>query len=71
MLAHAYNIIVVRGVGAPGQGREVVDGLKSTENVSLRVNENIATARCSTLWITYGNAFLDCEYRHQSYKGIS
>ena len=27
MMVHRYNIIIDRGVGAPGHGREVVDGL--------------------------------------------
>ena len=31
MLAHAYNTIIDRGVGAPGHGREVVGGLSYTE----------------------------------------
>ena len=31
MLEHAYNIIIGRGVGAPGHGREFVDGLNSTD----------------------------------------
>ena len=31
MLAHAYNIIIDSGVGAPGNFREVVDGLNDTE----------------------------------------
>ena len=31
MLAHAYNIIIDRGVGAPGHVREFVDGLNYTE----------------------------------------
>ena len=30
MLAHAYNIIIDRGVGAPVNGRDVVDGLNAT-----------------------------------------
>ena len=30
MLAHAYNIITDRGVGAPGHVREVVDGFNAT-----------------------------------------
>ena len=30
MLAHAYNIMIYCGVGAPGHGREVVDGLDAT-----------------------------------------
>ena len=31
MLAHAYNIIIYRGVRAPGHGRKVVDGLNATK----------------------------------------
>ena len=31
MLAHAYNIIIDRGVVAPGHGREFVHGLNNTE----------------------------------------
>ena len=31
MLAHAYNIIIDRGVGAPGHIREVVDGFNATK----------------------------------------
>ena len=31
MLEHAHNIIIYRGVGATGNGREVVDGLNTTE----------------------------------------
>ena len=30
MLAHAYNIMIDSGVGAPICGREVVDGLNAT-----------------------------------------
>ena len=37
MLAHAYNIIIDRGVGAPGHGREVVDGLNDTEKRLLSI----------------------------------
>ena len=33
MLAHAYNIIIDRGVGAPVYCREVVDGLNDTETM--------------------------------------
>ena len=32
MLAHIYNIILYRGVGSPGHGIEVVDGLNDKEN---------------------------------------
>ena len=31
MLAHAYNIIIDRGFGAPRHGRKIVDGLNDTE----------------------------------------
>ena len=31
MFAHPYNIIIDRGVRAPGYGREVVDGLNAIE----------------------------------------
>ena len=31
MLEHAYNIITYRGVGAPGHGIEVVDGLNEND----------------------------------------
>ena len=31
MLAYEYKIIIDRGVGAPGHGREVVDGLNATK----------------------------------------
>ena len=30
MLAYAYNIMIYRGVGAPGHGREVVNALNDT-----------------------------------------
>ena len=30
-MAHAYNIIIDHGVGSPGHGRDVVDGLNYTE----------------------------------------
>ena len=30
MLAYAYNIIIYRGVGAPGHGRDVLDSLNTT-----------------------------------------
>ena len=31
MFSYAYNIIIYCGARAPGNGREVVDGLKTTE----------------------------------------
>ena len=31
MLAHIYNIIIDRGVGAPGNFREVLNGLNATK----------------------------------------
>ena len=31
MLSHAYNILIDRGVEAPGHGNYVVDGLKANE----------------------------------------
>ena len=31
MLAHASNIIIGRGVGAPGHGRDIVYGLNGTD----------------------------------------
>ena len=37
MLAHAYNIIIDCGVGAPGHGREVVDGLNATDKGFISV----------------------------------
>ena len=33
MLAHAYSIIIDRGVVAPGYGREVVDGLNANDKI--------------------------------------
>ena len=35
MLAHTYNIIIDHGVGAPGHGRKVVDGLNDIYNFFL------------------------------------
>ena len=35
MLAHAYNIIIDCGVGSPGHGIEVVDGLNVMKTVQL------------------------------------
>ena len=35
MFAHAYNIIIYRGVGAIVHGREVVDGFNCTEKLLL------------------------------------
>ena len=35
MLAHAYNIKIDCGVGAPRHRREVVDGFNATDNVFL------------------------------------
>ena len=31
ILSQSYNIIIDRGIGAPGHGREVIYGLKATE----------------------------------------
>ena len=44
MLEHAYNIIFDRDVGAPGHGREVVDGLTDTKNVFSSVDDKCETA---------------------------
>ena len=30
MLSHAYNLIIDRDIGAPGNGKDVVDGLNAT-----------------------------------------
>ena len=35
MLAHTYNIIIERVIGAPGHGRKVVCGLNYTETLFL------------------------------------
>ena len=35
MLAHVYNIIIDRGVEAPGHGQKVVYGLNFTEKLLL------------------------------------
>ena len=32
ILSQSFNIIIERGISAPGHGREVVDGLNDTEN---------------------------------------
>ena len=72
MLAHAYKIIIDRGVGSPGNGRKVVDGLNATnKQKSSNVNNNCATAWCFILLIKYGNAYLNCKNRNQISKGIS
>ena len=45
MLAHTYNTVIERGVGAPGHGREVFGVLNSTEKkFSIYVNDNRSTA---------------------------
>ena len=31
MLVHTYNIIIYRGVGKPGHGREVIDGFNTKD----------------------------------------
>ena len=31
MFHHAYNILIDRGVGAPGHGKAFVDGINATE----------------------------------------
>ena len=49
MLEHAYNIIINRVVGAPGYGRQVVDGLNDTQQFFFDVNEKCATDWCSSL----------------------
>ena len=30
MLSHSYNTVIYRGVGSPGNGKDVVDGLNAT-----------------------------------------
>ena len=35
MLAHAYEIMVYRGVGVPGRWREIIDGLNDTDKRCL------------------------------------
>ena len=48
ILAHKYNIIINRGVGAPGHVIEVVDGLNDTnKKKSFNVNETCATNWCN------------------------
>ena len=37
MLAHAYNIMINRGVGAPVHGREVVCGLNTINKTILSI----------------------------------
>ena len=67
MFAHAYNIIIYRGVGAIVHGREVVDGLNCTEKTfTFNVNDNSVTYRCSGVLNIGGNLYLNFEYRHQS-----
>ena len=42
MLAHVYRIIVYHCVGAPGHGREVVDGLNATnKSIISMLMENV------------------------------
>ena len=35
MLSHSYNIVIDCGIGAPGHGKDVVYGLKDTEESFL------------------------------------
>ena len=42
MLAHVYRMIVYHCVGAPGHGREVVDGLNATnKSIISMLMENV------------------------------
>ena len=43
MLLQSYNIIIERGVSAPGHDKEVVDGLNTTFKGFFSVNINCAT----------------------------
>ena len=44
MFSHEYNIVIYCGVGSPGHGKDVVDGLDATENNSYNVDDNCATS---------------------------
>ena len=37
MLSHSYNIVIYRGVGTPGHGKYVVDGLNATDKRFLKM----------------------------------
>ena len=47
MLSHAYYIVIDLGVGAPGNGKEALDGLNDTDIFFLKCDENFATSCCS------------------------
>ena len=47
MLSHAYNIVIDNGVGAPGYGKYVVDGLNATGCFFYNFYDNFATYWCS------------------------
>ena len=49
MLSHKYNIVIYPGVGAPGNGKYVVDGLNATDKMFLyNIDENSALPGATT-----------------------
>ena len=72
MLAHAYNIIIYRGVRALGHRREVVDVLNSIDtNLLSMLMKNVQLLGIAAYDSQMSNSYLNCEHRHKFSKGIS
>ena len=56
MLSHAYNILIYFGVGAPGQGKDVVDGLNATDKTFLALL--MATVQLNSAAADYSHVFM-------------
>ena len=49
ILAHAYNIVIHHGVGAPVHEKEVVNGLSATENIYI----TMLIYKCATSMLSH------------------
>ena len=47
ILAHKYNFIIDRGIGSPVYGREVVDGLNTTDKSFLPMLTTTVKLNCA------------------------
>ena len=57
MLYHSYKFFIDNGVGSPGHGKYVVDGLKATDFFNYNIDDNYETYWCSHYQLTYGHAY--------------
>ena len=55
MLENTYNVFIYKCFGAPGHGREAVNGFNDIDK-----NLNFATDRCFRILQIYSNPYLNC-----------